>query len=72
MVILTLLAYGLWKERQKEEAAEKEKEVNNSLDNVELSGEEEEEKDAEIEDIEKALARVGAYFQIDAEGVKKD
>ena len=55
---MTLLAYGLWKERQKEEAAEKEKEVNDSLDNVELSGEEEEEKDAEIEDIEKALAEL--------------
>ena len=54
---MTLLAYGLWKERQKEEAAEKEKEVNDSLDNVELSGEEEE-KDAEIEDIEKALAEL--------------
>ena len=57
MVILTLLAYGLWKERQKEEAAKKDHEVSDILDNLESSGEEEE-KDAEIEDIEKALAEL--------------
>ena len=57
MVILTLLAYGLWKERQKEEAAKKDQEVSDILDNLESSGEEEE-KDAEIEDIEKALAEL--------------
>lgn len=56
MVILTLLAYGLWKEKQKEEeAAKKEEEM---LDNLESDGEEEEEKDEEIENIEKALAEL--------------
>ena len=52
MVILTLLAYGLWKEKQKEEeAAKKEEEM---LDNLESDGEE----DEEIENIEKALAEL--------------
>ena len=57
MVILTLLAYGLWKEKQKEEEAAK-KEEEEILDNLESDGEEEEEKDEEIENIEKALAEL--------------